>query len=150
MAEPISEQIAEKVLERLQTITTVNGYRYTLDVYRADMHRGLSPRDNRAIIFEGDDEAEEPPQGHFQYRKRFAVLVFTLEPDDSMSPLDSRVNIVRADIEKAVMADPFWDDLASNTFLGGARRFDPTEETYGCVVDFDIQYQVLDSDPYSQ
>lgn len=151
MALPISEQISENVAQRLATITTANGYGSTITVERANMHRGSRPENNVAVIYEGDEQREEdPPAGYFQYLKPFDVLVWIMEAEDSKWPLDKRANIVRADIEKAIMSDPFWDGLASNTFLQGIRRFDPALETYGCVVSFDIQYRVLETDPYSQ
>lgn len=146
---PISEQIVEEVIDRLERITTDNDYQFDLTVERADQLQGSVPDHRKLVLAEGDDVEEEGPQGRMQYRKQFAAAIYLLHPENGHN-VDKLLNIIRADIEKELMRDPFFDGLALNVFLRGLRRFEPTSEFYGGAIDFDVQYRVSETDPYNE
>jgi hypothetical protein len=147
---PIAETLALKVLQRIQSVRRSNGFSVDLKAERYTNKRENQPQDDTAVVFEGDDSViDDRASGFMEYHKPFFVKYFALESEDSAVSIDRRCNFARADIEKAVMSDVFWDGYALNTYLRGAQRFEPGP-AYGVVVQFDIHYRVREDDPYSQ
>src|SRR4051812_42782118 len=115
MPDPIIEQIAAKLLTAAQQITTANGYFGNATVERS-MFTPASPNDYQIILSEGD-AARDPDQPsnadeQIAWLAPFAFACFVRESKDSTVPLNRRLNLIWADVVRAVMADPTLGDLA--------------------------------------
>lgn len=121
MADSIREQILRtKVVPALQTITRANGYRNDLrNVQRFNQRGNEYSQLPCIVVHEGDDEPDDGPLAGAlslttrKLRVHLEVVGHHAETDGRSS--EEVVNALRADVEKAVMADRRWDNLAIET-----------------------------------
>lgn len=150
MSLPIIEQIADAVLTRMKGVKAVAGYNVTLKAERKTKS-GHVTKDMLAIVEQGGaDAVEDEAQGWIGFTETFNVWIYSVDSERSDTPIDRRLNIAAADVEKAVMSDPQWSNLAINTTLAGRAPVDDIKGQFaGIVITFAVYYRTLENDPYT-
>lgn len=151
MTKPVIENIADNVLDTINGITIANGYNYNLSAVR-----------KRRIDFEDeawDDlsclilqtKVNELDSGYStkEWEQFFEVFVFAQDPDDSDISIDTKLNQIRSDIEKAIMTDTTRGGFAIDTMIHGA-VFDDDNGYSAVAVSFSVHYRVNELNPYTQ
>lgn len=157
--EPVVERIAQAVATRLATVTTANGYQVELaDVVRPLRRGDYVPQDSLCVLeqlspFDAPDGdylmGNEPARVWVQ---PFLITLYVQPDETDTTPVDTRVNLIRSEVERAVMAgDGTWGSLAlGNTHLAGADYIDSADGSYsGVQITLEITYRVPQSDPYT-
>jgi len=159
MATPIVEQIAAAVKTQLETVTVANGYQQSVaGVERPTRLGGFTPEDLLIILEQGGAEVDEENSApgnprRVAWRQTFVVTLIAQPPDDSAVPVETTLNTFRADVEKAIMADPSWGGLALSTMSDLAEPIPPefTDGAYEALaVQFVVTYRTPEDDPYTQ
>lgn len=152
-AYPIAELVTRNVVATLQAVTTWDGEGAAPLVVERYNTRGNAPGDLKTIVSVGADEESDDadtPAGFKQWRRPYDIFVHLIEPEDSEVPYDQLVDVVRADIEKALMADVTRGGYAVNTEIR-APQFIPNEtDISGIVVRCEILYRTKEDDPYQR
>lgn len=150
MSVPVIEKIAVAVVDRLNGVKATAGYNVTLRAERKTK-RGHVPKDMLAIVEQGGaDVVEDEAEGWAGFTETFNVWIYSVDSERSDTPIDRRLNIAAADVEKAVMSDPQWSNLAINTTLSGRDPIDEVKGDFaGIVVRFAVYYRTLENDPYN-
>ena len=159
MATAISEQIALKVSQRLQAISTVSGYETTTNgsVIRAariwDGHLQdyqITVTQTSLTINEAMSHPGNPPATAWD-------LVFTvfgeLRPSDTDNvSFDALCNEFGSDIVKSLTVPAAswhnWDGLAINTVFNTVEHI-TGEELGGVKIEFTVTYRVDETNPYN-
>lgn len=150
--DPVKELIAQDLLGVLTAINTGNGYSYSLDAHRRsnDPH---THADGLAVLHAADDEELSEDQeftGLRTYQRHYLVELHVTEDATGAVALDRKLDRRVADVEKAIMADPYRGGYARNTKIFPAvHLLDPSGELLGAVVIARVQYRTNESDPYS-
>lgn len=158
MAASILEQIAVKILAKLETVTVANGYEVTLTspVRPTRDMDNYSPLDKAVVLdqsdpperFEEEDIVGNPPG--IAWRQVFSVWAFVSPSDAATSAVDTEINAIRSSIEKALMSNRTWDALAIDTRLGEPAYFNRDDGAFaGIVVRAGVIYRVSEDDPYT-
>lgn len=148
MAEPVIERIAQNVVDTLKGVNVAAGYNNSLSVERLK-REGNAPRDLLVVVEQHDEtQPEDVTHNKQEWFQRFAVTCYVVEQDGARS-LDTRINSVRADVQKALMQDPHRGDLAIDTILRGCDSIALLTggQLTGIVVYFDVHYAVEWDDP---
>ena len=157
MAEPIVEHIAANIATAVNGITVAAGYHYGLTAVRPT-HLGFEddeqPEDLTVLIVQEDPEEdpENASDGNSAMKawvQPFALGAFVIESDSSTDPIDTRINRVRADIEKALMVDYSRGGYAIDTRIRGSARFGETSAQSGIAIYVDVLYRTRINDPYT-
>ena len=151
MADSILEQIATNVLDVLGKITTDNGFENTVTASRHKQH-GNEIADKLVVLFQEDPaKSDAAPQGHIWWVQPFAAACFVLESETSTTAVDSRINSLRSDVERALCLDRNRIGLAVDTVIDAPNLIvDDVGGVSGIVVRFSVHYRTLEDDPYSQ
>jgi len=156
-ADPIIERIAQDIQAAVAGITQAAGYNQDLVCKRParlGLEGDVSPADGVAVLVQDDPQ---PDEAHSNYGNpdRMAWLV-TFEVDACVvpadaddTPIDTLLSRVRADIEKAVMADETRGGLAVWTKPLGSMRFAYDAGLPGIAVQFQVLYRTPSTDPYT-
>lgn len=159
MAEnPIIEQIILDVVSTIDGITTGNGYEQNLDAVRPtrqDLDDESPGTDGQVVVTFSDPEMNDehsaagnpPRQG---WTVQLTLIAYVIPGDASTTPLDTLINRVRADIEKALQVDHTRGGLAINTKPAGSQKFVAGVATSGVAVFADVDYRTSLADPYTQ
>ncbi len=147
MSFPVKEQIVQAVVAALETIAgvEVTRPRRTGETF-APRHRGI------AVIQSAERrESEHDLVGNpdaMGWRLPIACdAIIRLSEHDS-TPMDQSLNILEADIRKALMADPTFGGLAITSELGDSEYSDAGNGVEGVTVWIEISYRVASNDPY--
>lgn len=151
MSEPIVEQIAENLVETLRSIRLSNGYHQDVTVERR-LLAGNHVRDNLIVVFQNDPpKQDEAPVQRIEWMQPFMCLCYCIESEKSSVAIDKRLNRIRSDVEKAVMANPSRGGIAIDTIIRQPLYFTDTDASAeGIIVQVDVQYRVLETDPYTR
>ena len=149
MPVPVSELISRHILTTVATVTVANGYSYNLTVQRHAKSGDKRTHLNTIIV---QDDPREGTDGQV-YNTREWVLPFVvgcyivpLETDTT--PIDTYVNIIAADIEKALMVDRYRGGNAMDTTIRASHTISEGLE-YDCiVVNVEVSYRTSELDPY--
>ena len=103
---PINERIGLEILDRLETVTTGNGYSQTLDVERPK-RKGVQGLLGFKTVLVQAPEAEfveilEGVPATITWRQLYEVYITIAPSDTSTTPLDTVANIAAADAEMAI------------------------------------------------
>ncbi len=159
MPEPISEQIDATIYADLGTITTAAGFSVTLASVEWENENGNTVGDLACTIFAGDDE--DPPPNAVSIRKvgwlrPYWITVYILKDEGDTTEWKTWRNRIRADIEKALMANRQRTNsampavnLADNTIVRPPTSFQLDSGLRGIVVRVDVFYTTRETDPYS-
>lgn len=159
MADPIIEQIAQVILERIGNVSAP-AYNTTLVGVDRWSHTGNKIEHLRAILIQEssgtpDDVKEGNPPSRAR-TKRFRIPIPIQQPPGATQSDDQVANIATADVEKAICttgnASFDWaqmDGLAINSEL--QEPVEIQEVGYcGQQVIVDVTYRTQENDPYTQ
>lgn len=147
---PILEQIAENVEATLRGIRLAAGYNTDALVERRLRH-GNKIRDNLLVIHQDDPPKQDgPPQQAMEWLQPFQIMCYCIESEDSTIPIDRRLNLIEADVEKAMMVDYTRGGLAVDTIPRVKAYFTDTDTgAEGIIYQFDVQYRTAYGDPFT-
>jgi hypothetical protein len=152
MSSPIIEQIAVKLFDAVNAITVANGYNQTLIAVRPKrIHLEGDINDDLNVIIEQEDAViEADSTTHIIWRQGFTLQALVIDSDDATDPIDTRLNLIRSDMEKKLM-DTDTQDLGGlgEVLLKSAEKFIADPQLAGVAVNIDVLYQVAVGDPYS-
>jgi hypothetical protein len=150
VAYPIVELITADLVETIGQISVLSGYNTTPIVER-QKRSGNIPRDQLVVVHQGDPTPEESSHGHSTWLQPYVITCYVIESETSSTPIDQRVNFIRCDVEKAVMADHHRGNLAIDTIIGKPELFDAKDGSfYGVDVHLSVRYRTIRDDPYRQ
>jgi hypothetical protein len=109
MNQPINERIAEDMLATLQTIKRAGGYANDLAPRRPEANETIGPKgkENSTYLL-GDNAQRLPTASHDQTGREedFLVVVYVNADASLQRPIDTALNSVAADVEKALTFEP--------------------------------------------
>ena len=152
--EPVLERIAQDVQAALESVDEGTNYRHTLVVQRAP--RKINPAHLLAVLVQTEterhdgltDDAAAGASGVIYWRQNFDVMLFIVQSDQVATPIDTALNAVRADVEKAIMVDPTRGGLAHDTVIQPPTIFAADNNAYhGIIVSFSVQFGTRGNDP---
>jgi hypothetical protein len=126
MAYPISELITQDLEAALRRVCTASGCLVDLVVERARADGANEWADNKAVLHEGDDQPapdEETPEGYAAWLRPYAVMVYLSQPSSAAEAYGTRLNTLRAEIEREVLADVSRGGNAQNTWVRAPQQF---------------------------
>ena len=153
MSEPIIEQIAEHIKTTVAGVTVGAGYHQTLSPIRPRRsdYADVSPADGNVLIWqENDSPADAAALTTTQFAQEFMLICVVLDSDSETDSIDTRINRVKSDLRKALMADPTRGGLAIDTAIGASQKIDDGEGLSGIAVTVIVTYRTDLTDPYTQ
>lgn len=153
MSTPLVEQIAVKLEEAINAIKEAAGFNYDLTAVRPKrIHLEGDINTDKTVIIE-----QESPIKHQQssdtitWRQGFTLQALVIDSDTETEAIDTRLNKVRADIEKQLTSSTYQDcdGLADGIMLKDPEKF-LTEDCSGIAVNIDVLYTTEYNDPYTQ
>lgn len=152
MADTILEQIADAIVTQLQDITVANGYEVDINsVIRETRSTRPSPVHHDLVLIQGERtrSRDHDSAGATAWRSRFIITAFVILSDEDTSSIDEAQNQLSGSIEKALMENVQWADLAIDTELEEVVPFGVEDGSAdGIVIEFDVIYRVAETDPY--
>jgi hypothetical protein len=156
----ILEQITLDIVATLQSVTVLNGYQNDLSVRRAMQREPVGGYPDRtAVVIQGqptnDADATETVTGWIQ---PYTIDCYVVEAENSGVSRDTRINSIRADVEKALTLAKASQQrsglsgkpLAIDTKLDDPELFLDGEGNYaGVGVQVNVQYWTALNDPYT-
>jgi hypothetical protein len=82
------------------------------------------------------------------WRQPFSVLVIAVDSDAETASIDTRLNALRSDLEKALLADPTLGGLAIDTVIDAPTYFG-TAAISGIELKLNVHYRTAYADPYT-
>jgi hypothetical protein len=159
MALSVVEQIALKVKERLQTVSSANGYETTVagTVVRPTKVWEGSPLDYQVVMAQGQMVRNEdlsypanPPV--VAYDLPFTVVGELRPSQDNTAPIESLCNEFAADVHKAICTPVAswhnWDGLAINTTIESWENTN-SEEAAAFKLEFTVTFRTAENDPFT-
>jgi len=153
MSTPIVESIGSFIESAIGDITEENDFNYTLTPTRRKRQFLMSEayKDLTAYIFQGESERNgkvinaNAPRVIIQ---EYFIWVCCLQSDTSNEVIDTKLNVVRSDIEKKLCEDPTCGGFAKHLDIISA---EPTDEPdTGVLLVVDVHYAVVWRDPYTK
>jgi len=146
---PVSELIAQNILTTVQTVTTANDYNYTLMAARHT--RGGDPANHLAayIVQSNIREATDAPYNTKQWYLTFEIGVYIIPEQSDTTPIDTYCNVVKADIEQALMVDRYRGGNALDTQIRAGYTVTDEGLQYDIVVvNCEVNYRTAEINPY--
>lgn len=151
--DPIDEQIIQNVVSTIGIVTVTNGFANTItSVERPNPGIGNVGKNLAAVVYQGNPEPiEDSIQTGREWMHPINILITVVESEGSSTPIDQRINSIRADVEKALMADITRGGLAIDTLVRAPQLGDIliTAHQGEVTVVVDVQYRTLWNDPYT-
>jgi len=152
---PIVEQIAQALVARLETVSVAGGYETDVARVARPTKTGGYPLEDRLVVLLQDDPAEDADlEGAGSLKawvQPFRILCFVLPSDTETTPVDTRINTLRADVEKAVRVDPTLGGLATDAVIRAPEGWTVRDTAFeGVTVNVDVHYRTAEDDPYAQ
>lgn len=154
---PVIEQIAARIKTVLGNVLTANGYSVTLGtVHRPPRlpFRVESLDDLEAVITQGDRERSEdndlqgnPPA--IAWMQPFEIAAIRKPTEATTTAIETNLNTLGADIEKALMSDAELEQMIVERHLQPAGQEVAGDGAYGVVtVNLEVIYRTSETDPY--
>jgi len=153
MSVPVVETIAVEIAARINEITTVNGFNQNLVAVRPKRNDFSEepPANGKVLIWQG---GESHPEGEAigcdEWLQDFELIAIVKDSDAATSAIDTRLNQVRADIQKKLLADHTRGGNAIDTRFSGSYKFDDGEGFTGIVVVGVVHYRTQYLNPYAK
>ena len=152
MTLPISEQIAQALVARLEGITTDSGYEVGIGAVHRPKTLGLdvSPGNGEIVLIEQPaDPVEQPAAYHDEWWQVYNAVMQYLGSDDSATSIEELTRPYAAAIIKAIYSDVTFDGLAlqAEAFDGGL--YDNQGGWSGRQVTIRIHCRTIWGNPYS-
>lgn len=154
---PINERIGLEILDRLETVTTGNGYSQTLDVERP-IRRGVKGLVGFKTILEQAPEAQfvEILSGNpsrIIWRQDYEVSILVAPSDLSTTPLDTVANVAAADAETAITdgGGGEWSQFGGLALYAEQTGRDISNDGKEAIVrlTYSVTYRTPENDPYT-
>lgn len=147
---PVIEAIARAIEGLVNQITVVNGYCQTLTAVRPKRVHFWDEitADNTVLISQGKPERMDMTHATIDWRQPFELQAICIDSDAATETIESRLNKVRSDIEKKLMADVTLGGLSYDLQIQPPDYYSGDRFT-GIAVNVDVLYRTLLSDPYS-
>lgn len=158
MSTAIPELIAQELLERLEDITLVNGFNFTVQsVERVNREPNeTTPLHHSIVVVQ--EEIERNPDNDYSgnppataYNLPFAIYGYVRQSDRTRLDDDASVNAVQANIVKAITRRDSWYTFGGysyNALLGNMETWRSTDHA-GASIHLVAQYRVSEVDPFS-
>lgn len=158
MADPIIELIVQDMVGAVNAVTLAAGYNQDLTAVRPkrqDLTDEGPAGDGTVVITHADPEPDlEHSNAGFPERQAWrlnvTLVAYVIPSDDSTAALDTLINRVRADLERALLRDPTRGGLAVWTRPAGSQKFIAEGgSATGVAVFADVLYRTPIDDPYT-
>ena len=154
MSTPIIEQIAVKIVEAVDAITVANGFNQDLTAVRPKrihLESDLNA-DNTVIIEQESAERHSMTTEEITWLQAFTLQAIVIDSDTADEAIDTRLNKVRADIEKQLTGATYREmgGLADGVLLKAPEKFIAGPAISGIAVNIDVMYTTDYADPYTQ
>ncbi len=153
-AAPVSEKLAENVIATLRGVTVANGYACTLANPRRTTAAvdDVDAADLSTTVWQHEIKPLGPvavPFGQTEWSHVFAITVVIRLSGTDPSPIGRRINLIRADVERALMRDPRRGGVCyvDNRFDTPIVTEDSAARIFGLTVLLLCQYRTLRGDP---
>ncbi len=154
MAVPVIESIAANLLATLNGVTTGNGYEQTIVIKRPSRvtyDTEASGDDLEGLLVQGTREPLEHAFTVYTWRQPFLIIVYALNDDRSATTIDTRLNQITADMEKALRADITRGAYAYMTNIGEPEFLIAADGSVSAtMLPITVDYRVLNTDPYTK
>lgn len=154
MSTPLVERIAVNLEKAINAITPDedNDFNYDLTAVRPKrIHLEGDINKDLTVIIEQESSPAEPviTDETITWRQAFTLQAIVIDSDKATEAIDTRLNKVRADIEKQLSSKKYRDceGLAEGILLKQPEKF-VTAELSAIAVNIDVQYTTDDDDPY--
>ena len=156
MSTSIIESIAQDVLATVNGVTVAAGYHQTLSGLRPPRLPGADEAfDNNTVVLAQSNPTRDTDNSGMgnaamlAWRQPFALIAYVIASDSETSSLDARINEVRSDLEKALMADRTRGGYAIDTQILEPELFDFDPATTGIIVMCEVFYRTREDDPFT-
>jgi len=149
---PILERIADAVAQQLESVTAANGYNSTVsDVVRPNRAGPVTEADALVVMSLADPEpVDEAVAGYAEWRAVFLIDLYAIASDTATAAIDTTINIFRADVERALLADPTWDGHAIDSEIESPTDWMAEDGSVeGVTVRLAVNYRTPETDPFS-
>lgn len=153
MSTPVIENIAANILTTINTVKVANGDNQDLTAIRPRRNdfKDIVPRDLTVLIKQAnEEEAEQEAISTKEWLQPFVIMAIVVDSDDATASIDTRINQVRADIQKKLMVDPTRGGYAFDTIVFPSAEFDDGEGFTGIAVRIAVKYRTQINDPYTK
>lgn len=152
MSIPIIEHIAENIKKAIEGITEANGFNQDLTAIRPKRNdfADVSPDDLTILIVQADETEGESAVGTKEWIQAFIIMALVIDSDRATDSIDTRINKVRADVEKKLKEDSYRGGHALDTDIDASIPFDDGEGFTGIAIRVLVTYRVQYDDPYTQ
>ncbi len=144
----IIERIAQAVLAVLNQVVDAGDAASAERIIRAGLPE--SPGHQKLFLFQDDAEELEATQIMLAWRLPFVVLAYVRPADSSSSAIDTPINELRSQVERQLRVDYTLGGLARDLRIRPPFGFAYDSDYEGVMINFDIDFETLESNPYSQ
>ena len=153
MSTPLVEQIGVKLEEAINAITEAAGFNYDLTAVRPKrIHLEGDINTDKTVIIEQESAIKHQQSSDtITWLQGFTLQALVIDSDTETEAIDTRLNKIRADIEKQLTGATYQDcdGLADGILLKDPEKF-LTEDCSGIAVNIDVVYTTEYDDPYTQ
>lgn len=152
MADPVIELIAKNLETSINAITVANGYNQTLKALRPRRNdfSDVTPDDLTVLIKQADEEQGVDPIAKQDWSQPFFLIAIVLDSDAATASIDTRINYVRADIQKKLLIDVTRGNNAYDTIILPSTEFDDGNGFSGIEVKIAVKYRTQYTNPYAK
>lgn len=152
MPTSVLENITANVLATLATITTANGYTYTLSAEREKRY-GNTPKDKLVVVKQGDPQPlPDSPGMALQWSQPYYLDIHVQIPEDQNDSLipSTVLNAICADIHKALLVDRTRGNFSLDTQIAASQEWLVQQGDFdGRTFNFNVNYRTLETDPFT-
>lgn len=160
MPTAVPEQIATKLVTRLETITTGNGFNFDVaNVVRPNRRQvGIRPEHLQIQVVQGANtynrsQSHEGNPPAIAYDLVFNMHCGVRDDDDSTTPSSTTENDFETAVKEAICDSADWhnwDGVAVISDFGQSRPYvSPEGEHAGVTVPLIVTYRISETDPYT-
>ncbi|HEV7299701.1 MAG TPA: hypothetical protein VGN72_10080 [Tepidisphaeraceae bacterium] len=150
---PVVERIAIRLLDAAQSIKKADGYSFDAVASRV-VSVPSSPADGSIQLFQLDSQIDDDPAipraTHIGWRQPFVFACYARMSQQDPTPIESKLNMMRSDVERAVMSNPRLGGLLSKDVVPQPPLTDGDQAGDGIIclyVWFIVPYLVKKTDP---
>jgi len=150
MATPVIELIAANLLSTIAKVTEQSGYQYTLTAQRRT-RAGVQRDHLNAVLIQDNPRPVKDPKvpNTNEWDQTFAVGVFIIPAEEDRTSIDTYVNIITSDVQKAVMIDRYRGGNAMDTRIVAPELVPEEALEYDmAIINVEVNWRVSELDPY--
>lgn len=149
MDDPVSEKVAANLVDSLAVVKLDGGYSVDLVPVRRG-RLGETPAHGLCVIHQTGQEIEANPSHLIQlWKMSFILVIYVVQSEKAVDePIDRQVNLIAADVCRALMADPQRGGIAHDTLIESVSVLIEGSEGYsGFEIALSVNYATLENDP---